>query len=232
MSLPKDLNTVIQKLTAGGYHISTVYDIGANKGTWTTKYEAVIKTAQFLLFEANPRHNRPTGLKTKHKWFNVVLSNPETSEVIFNMSQNNLPGTGDSYYKEQTHVYDNCKTVTLKTTTLDELASQQKLPFPQLIKLDTQGSELDILRGGSSIVANADIIVTEMPILPYNKGAPVFNDYINFFNGIGFVPVGVEGIIFANNVLAQIDIVFLRREINIKYYGDNKLFIDDFNIQK
>ena len=35
---------------------------------------------------------------------------------------------------------------TIRTTTLDDIARDQRLRFVDFIKLDTQGSELDILR--------------------------------------------------------------------------------------
>ena len=230
MALPNDLNSIIVKLSANGYKIKNVFDIGANKGRWTALYEPKMSTANFFLFEANPKHTRPPGLAAKNKWFNVVLSNAETTEVEFYTAANNkLPGTGDSYYKEQTHIYNGCNSIKLKTITLDAIVIEQSLPQPQLIKLDTQGSELDILNGAKTVLKNTDVVVIETPLLPYNKGAPTFDDYINFFHDVGFVPVGIESIIFANGLLTHIDLVFLKENIKIKYYGDNKLFTSGFN---
>lgn len=230
MSLPNDLNTVIQTLTNRGYNITSVFDIGANKGTWTAGFAPKMRGAEFFLFEANPKHHRPTSLAPKHKWFNSALSSPDIKEVEFFTSGGAKRGTGDSYYKEQTHVYDGGESIKLKTTTLDEMVKENSLPYPQLMKMDTQGSELDILKGAEKTIKHVDIIVVETPILPYNSGAPTFDDYINTLSDNGFVPVGVEGIIFANSLLVQIDLVFLKRNINTKYYGDNHLFTEGFNV--
>lgn len=220
MTLRNDLSSVIQHLTSKGYKIDTVFDIGANKGMWTAQYEQILHSAQFTLFEANPNHNRPSNLKQRHNWFNAVLSNPETSEADFY----SIIGTGDSYYKERTSAYDNIKPLKLPTVTLDTMVKEHSLNLPQLMKLDTQGSELDILRGGSNVLNGTDIIVTEVAILPYNTGAPCFDDYIKFLDGLGFVPMGLEGFHFVDNMLAQLDVVFLKQNIKTKYYGNQKFF--------
>lgn len=177
MALKNNLLSVIQTLTFKGYNIDCVFDIGANKGTWTAQYEPKLPNANFFLFEANPKHQRPRNLAAKHKWFNNVLSSPDIKEVDFY----SIVGTGDSYYKEQTHHYNECDPLKLTTITLDEMVKEHSLPFPQLIKLDTQGSELDIMLGAEPIIKQTDIIIIEMAILPYNQGAPTFDDYINFY---------------------------------------------------
>ena len=217
MTLRNDLTSVVQHLTSKGYVINSVFDVGANKGRWTAEYNQLLPNATFCMFEANPNQQAPK-LATNHKWFNSVLSDPDTTEVKFY----SISGTGDSYYKERTVVYDNCTPLILPTTTLDKLVAKHSLPPPQLMKMDTQGSELDILKGANNILSGVDILVTETAILPYNDGAPTFNDYLNTMSTLGFVPVGIEEIHIALNLLVQLDVVYLRREIKEQYYGDNK----------
>jgi len=220
-----DLHSVIHNLTTNGYAITHVFDVGANKGRWTEAYEPALSAAHFSLFEANPKHTRPDRLAARHGWFNVVLSAPDINEVDFysiSGCKASRDGTGDSYYKEDTQVYNDCSPIKLTTSTLDDVAKRHSLQSPQLIKLDTQGSELDILRGAADILERTDIIVTEAAILPYNKGAPSFSDYINFMDGLDFVPVGLDEVHFADDMLLQADVVFLRKRVKSKYYGDNK----------
>ncbi len=220
MTLRNDLSSVIQKITSEGYVINHVFDIGANKGNWTAHYEKQMPNADFFLFEANSKQGRPSKLAQTHKWFNAVLSNEETTEVEFY----SVTGTGDSYYKEQTKAYDSVSPLILQTITLDEMVRKHSLPFPQIMKLDTQGSELDILNGAKEVVANTDIIVTEISMLPYNLGAPTFDAYMKFLSDLGYVPMGIEGINFIDNMLGQVDIVFMKKDIKVKYYGDSGFF--------
>lgn len=219
MTLRNDLNSVIKHLTSNGYKINNVFDIGANKGRWTGQYTRVLPKATFYMFEANPNQRHPN-LATNHKWFNAVLSSPEIDEVEFYA----VSGTGDSYYKEQTKAYDNCIPLKLLTTTLDKIVIDNSLPLPQLIKIDTQGSELDILCGASTVIKNVGVVVIETAILPYNEGAPSFDDYINTLSKLDFVPVGIDEIHTSNNLLIQLDIVFLKKNIKDKYYNNNNFF--------
>ena len=220
MSLRNDLAAVIQTLTSNGYNISSAFDIGANKGTWTLQYEKLIPRATFHLFEANPTHSRPARLAGRHNWFNAVLSSPQTKEVEFY----GIAGTGDSYYKEDTQAYQSCTPITLPTTTLSAIVKEHSLPLPQLIKLDTQGSELDILKGAEDVIEHVDILMTEMAVLPYNKGAPTFDQYMATLTHLGFVPVGVERVHQADNIVIQLDMVFLKTNIKTKYYGATKFW--------
>ena len=217
--MTNDLTSVIKRLLSGGHKITHVFDVGANRGTWTAQYEPELPNAHFSLFEANPALPRPPKLDTKHSWFSGVLSSPEIKEVEFYSISN----TGDSYYKENTKVYDDCSPIKLQTTTLDEMVTTHNLVFPQLLKLDTQGSELDILQGATDIIPHVDMLVTEVAIMPYNKGAPTFADYIKYLTNFGFVPMGFEKIHHADNMLVQVDVVFLKKNIKDKYYGNNTL---------
>ena len=216
MLLKNNLNSVIQHLISGGYNITSVFDVGANAGRWTAIYSKLLPKALFCMFEANPNQASPT-LASNHRWFNAVLSSPEVSKVEFYT----ISGTGDSYYKEQTKAYTSCIPITLPTTTLDKLATQHNITPPQLMKIDTQGSELDILRGAVESIKSVDILVTETAVLPYNKGAPNFNDYLSAMSELGFVPIGIEEIHISNNILVQLDIVYLKQDIKEKYYGNN-----------
>lgn len=217
--MTNDLKSVIRHLLSKKYTITHVFDVGANRGTWTAQYESELPTAQFSLFEANPSLSRPPKLNSKHSWFSGVLSSPETKEVEFYSVSN----TGDSYYKEDTRVYNKCTPIKLPTTTLDAVVEEHNLPLPQLLKLDTQGSELDILRGSTTIIPHVDILVTEVAIMPYNKGAPTFADYIKYLTDFDFVPMGLEKIHHADNMLVQVDVVFLKKNTKDKYYGNNTL---------
>ena len=41
---------------------------------------------------------------------------------------------------------------------MNEIQTKTKIPFPDLLKIDTQGSEIDILKGGNQILNNCKII--------------------------------------------------------------------------
>lgn len=206
---------VIQKT---GLKIDTVYDVGACVGAWSqTVKTAVLKDAEFILFEANPAY-APILATTGFRNFTTVLSNPGRDSVDFFNGTN----TGDSYYKETTKYYDNQGSITLPCTTLDKLIAEHNLPVPNFIKLDTQGSELDILAGAGSVINQVDLIYTECPIVRYNAGAPNMQDYLDYFRMRKFLPVGLLETHYIENTLLQVDIMFMRQATKEKFLGANE----------
>ena len=78
-----------------------------------------------------------------------------------------------------------------------------------LIKMDTQGSELDIIKGGLGICKKSSYIILEVATTEYNIGAPMESKVINFMGSIGFenmITIGEH--IDNNNITIQKDIVF------------------------
>lgn len=200
-----------------GFEISTVYDIGANGGNWSLDFKStILPNSEFILFEGNQSHSiylKNTGFK----YFTAILSNPGREYVEFYSTK----GTGDSYYKENTYIYDNIEPIKVPCTTLDYIIKTNNLPIPNFIKIDTQGSELDILSGASSIINTVDLIYTECPIVSYNSGAPGIQDYLNFFKNINFIPINIFEIHRFEETLVQVDIMFMRKETKDLIFGNN-----------
>ena len=97
------------------------------------------------------------------------------------------------------------------------------LPFPDFLKIDTQGSEIDILKGSNKTISQCTLIYLECPILEYNLNAPNFHEYITFMNSIDYVPIDICELHKIDNVLIQIDILFIKKKILKNIYQDKKI---------
>tara|TARA_B100000795_G_scaffold239786_1_gene201625 strand:- start:69 stop:701 length:633 start_codon:yes stop_codon:yes gene_type:complete len=199
--------------------IENIYDIGAYRGKWSTFLSNTsLKNKKFFLFEANIENNIYLK-KLNFKYFISVLSD-KIKEVKFYSKAH----TGDSYYLEQTNFYKkNLISVLKKTNTLDDIVTKNNLPFPDFIKIDTQGSEIDILKGGKKVVENCNIILLECPIIQYNLGSPNLSEYIEYLNLINFVPYDICETHNIDKVLIQIDILFVRKSIIKDINNDQKI---------
>jgi FkbM family methyltransferase len=211
----KLLNGFLEDIKNLGLDINTVYDIGACKGKWSSSVKnTILPNAEFILFEANTEYKNMLE-NTGFKYFNSVLSNPGRVSVKFFKGLD----TGDSYYKESTKWYDSKSCVELPCTTLDKIIALNNLSTPDFIKIDTQGSELDILSGAESIINDVKIIYCECPIIQYNLGSPNIQEYLDFFKNLNFVPVAILENHHLENILVQIDIMFMRYDIKNKFLG-------------
>lgn len=212
------ITNFLNKVQQSGLEITTVYDIGAYHGNWSKNIKSTaIPNAQFILFEANPVYAHMLA-KTGFTYFcGTVLSNNGRSSVEFYNGTN----TGDSYYKETSKIYDNQSSITLPCMSLDAIKQYANLPTPQLIKLDTQGSELDILSGAESFLHDVDLIYTECPIMRYNHGAPDIQDYLDFFKQRQYIPIDIFEIHRGEETLIQIDIMFMKKDTKDRILGSN-----------
>jgi FkbM family methyltransferase len=78
------------------------------------------------------------------------------------------------------------RAVTVPSTSLDEYLQGRELGKPDLLKLDTQGSELDILRGSINSLSAACMIDIEVEFNPIYRGQALFGDVDVFLRARGF----------------------------------------------
>jgi FkbM family methyltransferase len=213
------LKNKIKSLISLGLNINVVYDIGAWKGYWSLDMRDLLNSSQFYLFEGNETYKDDLD-KTHMPYFIEILSNKVQDVQYYRGAQ-----SGESYYKENTNYYKNVLPEGKISNTLDNIITTNNLPLPDFIKIDTQGSELDILSGGFSSLNNASLVYSESPVLQYNNGAPSFDEYIQFFLNKGFYPLDICEQHYMDSVLVQMDILFIKKEIKNKILGTNNILL-------
>ncbi len=118
-----------------------------------------------------------------------------------------MPGhVGNALYREKNIKIDPeielIETSTLSTVFDDEIIFN-------LIKLDVQGSEIDILNGGIKLMKKADLILTECSVVEFNINGPLILDQLNFFNKHEFTFIDVVDLLYGKNGrLLQVDVLF------------------------
>ena len=213
-----NLEQYLISIQQDGLKIDTVYDVGANVGSWSTALRnSVLRNSYFYLFEGDPQHDQrlqATGLP----YYIGILSDPGRDFVEYYQGGTS---TGNSYYKENTVFYDDAVPVRMLARTLESIVAECAMPVPNFLKIDTQGSELDILRGAESILPGVDLIYLECPIGKYNIGAPNIQEYLEYMAGQNFIPSDLLEIHTADRVLIQVDIMFINIATKDRLYGVN-----------
>ena len=123
--------------------------------------------------------------------FHIEVLSDEVKEVTFHLDGKGAESTGpgNSYYLEDTHHYINTPSEQRITNTLDNIYNDT-YTF-DLIKMDTQGSELDIIKGGKNLIQRTKGIILEENIYRYNTGAALHDEIKEYMESIGFVLVGL-----------------------------------------
>ncbi len=206
----RKLSRTLHELQKANLDIKIIYDIGARYGKWSKAIAKIFTKSDFYLFEASDKC-LPELNQQKFQFFIAVLSSKKEIVSFYESDT-----AGDSYYEENTTYYNDSPVLEKETTTLDCLREESNIPLPDFIKLDTQGSELDILKGAKNSLVNTKLIYVECPIIRYNKGAPNIQEYIDYMSSIDFIPIDVCENHFKHKILAQIDILFIKKSIATK----------------
>lgn len=78
--------------------------------------------------------------------------------------------------------------VEVQTKTLGDFVRDERIPYIDLLKLDTQGSELDILKSGEELLraGRTGVICTEVTFFPLYEGQSWFSEIDIFLRACGF----------------------------------------------
>ena len=111
-------------------------------------------------------------------------------------------------YQEKSQFFSENKKITLPVKTLDSLGERF-----DLIKMDTQGSELDIIKGGLETVASCSFLQIELGVLKHNKGAPLAAEVTSYLNEIGFYFYEILAHFYWGGRLSHYDALFVNKRL-------------------
>jgi FkbM family methyltransferase len=155
---------IFRRLTKLGYRPEVIFDVGASNSGWSYYMNQVVVAGEFYLFEPLVDHIPDyQGLMAEmlqaypsfhlHKYALGDRDGTITVNVFANpASSTTLPmPKGDT----------STRGVEVPILKLDSAMVQFNLPQPQVIKIDTQGNELSILRGATQTLAKVDVLFLE-----------------------------------------------------------------------
>jgi FkbM family methyltransferase len=194
-----------------GLQIRSAIDGGAYNGGWARELREIYPDAQVLSIE--PREECIPDLEQAARdlpgvRYAATCIGSYEGEVQFNV------------HDSQSSMLDNSigqKFGTLKVypiTRLDTLVQKLKFPWPDLIKLDLQGAELEALRGGTECLKRAQALFLEVSFIPLQKNSPLLFDVVSFCHEHGFRVYDISGLWHRplDGALAQGDFFFIRED--------------------
>jgi FkbM family methyltransferase len=182
--------------------IQSVLDIGANLGEWSSHVKQNIPSIKLHSIEANPTCEE--FLKNRNLNYSIACLSDSIKTIKFFIDPNNKVSTGCSYYLENTNFFIDEMYIELQTKTLDSLIADSY----EYIKLDTQGSELDIIKGGMNLISRAKYLQLETSLIEYNKNSPSKEKVFMFLEKINFKPLELVETHHMNGKIIQEDFVF------------------------
>lgn len=174
-------------------HITTILDVWANKGQsverrtmllWNNIYfhcfEPLIVPFQILTEKYGNQKNislHNIGLGSDNAEHEIFVSNIDDSSSLL--------APTETMTKTYEHIhFDEKDTITIKT--LDSIFKNLDIQGNVLMKIDTQGYELEVLKGGQASLKNIAIIIVELSFTDFYQDQPLFGDVHDYLSKNGF----------------------------------------------
>lgn len=199
----------VQRMRNAGFRPSLWVDVGAHRGEVSTLFRQTWPEAMGVCLEgqANPLKElkerfqsdpqvtvlgKLAGAISKK---GVVLHGQETSASVLEESVNPQAGMQE-----------------VEMTTLDmEIPHLSPVLGEILIKIDTQGYELEILNGAEGVLKTSGALILELNLIEIHKGVPLADEVIVWLKSRGFQIYDIAGLTRRprDRALWQADFVFV-----------------------
>mmetsp|Transcript_23828 Transcript_23828/g.34944 ORF Transcript_23828/g.34944 Transcript_23828/m.34944 type:complete len:284 (-) Transcript_23828:181-1032(-) len=166
-------------------NITTIVDVGANRGDWTKLMKDIFPHAQYFMIEANPKLE--PYLKAVGSPYEIHIVGDETKLITFHVHKHY--DTGGSVFREKS--YDNMASRSITSIqremdTIDNILERRGVRNVDMLKMDIQGAEFIALRGAEKTLRGVKLVCLEASIHQYNPGAATFTDINLLLESQGF----------------------------------------------
>jgi FkbM family methyltransferase len=220
----RELVSELSRLTSyrpwfSSLNIKTVIDVGAYLGSFAFAMRMMLPKVQLYCFDPLAENialvNDNLGKWGQLETFQTALGD-KRGEVEFNLNDFRASSSileMDPFHRktfpETTHV---CK-VKVPIALLDDFLPKMKMKKSILLKVDVQGFELNVLKGGIKLLSQIDYLLLEVTYQTLYKGQPLFGDIYKFLNSHGFEFAGNLDSLTSpeNSAILQSDAFFIRK---------------------
>jgi FkbM family methyltransferase len=199
------------------FAIDLVVDVGANSGQYASALRGAGYEGRIASFEPLTEPYRAlAGATAKDaKWDSWQLAlgarpGVARANVAADSRNSSVLAVGERHLS----AVPDSRTVNFESLRMDRLdtlwpqiARGARRPY---LKIDTQGYELEVLRGGTDVLAQMVLVEAELSLLPTYDNGPLFGDVVAFLGAHGFAPIAFEGVLDDPNTgeMLQADAIF------------------------
>ena len=194
------------KLRNNRFNPKNILDIGANICQTADIMRNIWPNADIILFEGNKECEQLYRQK-KYNYYIKLLGKYNGITKFYKTKWSPIC-TGNSIYKENSETYnkENLIVEELPIYRLDDCVQ----PIYDLIKIDTQGSEFDIIEGGINTFSSAKVIITEVSFNNYNEGGCTKEQILKKLSDLKFDYIKPIESIYNNNELIAESLLFIK----------------------
>lgn len=188
-----------------------LFDIGANVGQTIKDFKEVFKKSTIHAFEPSPDtfkilKESTSNYKNVHFWnCGVGANNGELILNEYNLSNTNsflnIHHTNNKKLKKQTHV---------KITTVDEFSEINRIQEIDVLKIDTEGYELEVFKGAENLfnAGKIGLLFFEIRFVSSHPDMPTVSDLWDFVLKKDFELVSIYPVVHRKNMGVYTNILF------------------------
>jgi FkbM family methyltransferase len=200
--------------------IRTIVDVGANTGQFAKTFLRTFPKARVVSFEPIPSAFRElaswASTEPRVSVFNLALGEaqgtvPMIEHTEHTVSSSILPTTAVAVDIWPAQARQ--RVVDVPMTTLDDALGPEACEPEVLIKLDVQGYEDRVIRGGKQSFQRAAAAIVEVNLDSLYEGQAAFADIVAELNSVGLEYSGsLDQVVFSDGHVVFFDALFLRRK--------------------
>lgn len=226
-STDKERLTIFKNL---GFNPRAIYDIGGSNGSWTRATAKVFPEASYYLFEplanANPAYreglnNLENNSAIKSQLYPMALGS-SSGRISIGVSKSFV---GSSVLATEVNKFFPTNEE-VDIDTLDNVIKDNSLPYPDLIKMDTQGYELEVLKGSPETLNHVEMILLESWVIrSYSGKTPLMIETMLWLAERGFFLLDLMGE-YRNKsgVLVAQDLLFVKQPSTVSALNSDRSF--------
>lgn len=175
------------------FKVNTFIDVGANDGNISQVINYISPKTTIFAFE--PIKSKKSLIESKIKSNNLIVETLALSdhtgsqnfyEYDFSAASSFLK-PNPKFFNKHIHI---AKSYPVNIITLDQYFNKKKLKKPIFIKMDTEGTENLIIRGGQKLLEQTSLIIIETSFIKHRKNQCLFDEIYSSLIKLGFTYKG------------------------------------------
>jgi FkbM family methyltransferase len=151
-----------------GFSPKHVVDVGANHGTWARELLKVFPKANYTLIEPQAWLSESFSdlLQQPNFTFLPIGVGKEQGEFLFTLVERD--DSCNFIATEQEAIENGYKQISVKVDTINNIVKHSKFGYPDLLKIDAEGLDLEVIEGSTDILGKTEVILLEAAVVnPY-----------------------------------------------------------------
>lgn len=203
------IDGTLQSLSSKKTKIETIIDIGASDGRWSVNAMRYFPNAQYFLVEAQQCHKpalEKLGLDMANLRSVLAAAGDKVGTIYFD--------AGNPFGGLASHTPFPTNNIEVPVTTLDFEVSKNNLHGPFLIKFDTHGFEIPILKGAIQTLEQTSVIIMECYLHRLTEDSLLFHEICLYLDELGFRCIDMVDPVWRayDDTFWQMDLIFIRKE--------------------